>query len=199
MLACVVDIVDSRATLLFSMRDDIHRRLALPRVWKRVVKACVRDAEAGFRPTLAERAVLAELHQLRPTVIVDTRRAFEESERALFPLEAFRPACSPRTPMEEAYVRECFALADQRLSSSEAMIVALERALGDRLGAVEREVRAQAILDDLRGSRVLVARFRDTVRGPDLRALASGHLFGALAFHTKVLVLDIDADLRGSR
>ena len=53
------------------MRDDIHRRLPLARAWKRVVKACVRDAEAPFRAPLLEQAARSELASLRLSVVED--------------------------------------------------------------------------------------------------------------------------------
>src|SRR5579859_5948634 len=56
-----IDIVPLDTMLVFRMRDDIHRRLPLPRAWKRLLKACSRDAEAGDRPTLLAQAAGSEL------------------------------------------------------------------------------------------------------------------------------------------
>ena len=58
----------------------------LCRAWKRVLKACSRDAEAENRPSLMEQAAGSELRQLRPTVL-------DECSAARWP--PARARCSP--------------------------------------------------------------------------------------------------------
>jgi hypothetical protein len=181
------------------MRDDIHRRLPLPRAWKRVLKACSRDAEAGDRPNLVAQAAGSELRQLRPTVLDECRRALATSEASLFPGESFQPACDPRSPIEASYFRECAALADQRLSPEDAAGRALARALQDRVGAVAREVRAQASVDFPRDCPKPLGRLGEAARAADLEGLARRHVAGEAPPRAARLHLDLDADLRGTQ
>lgn len=199
LIGLVFDIVGTVPMLVFRMRDDIHRRLPLPRAWKRVLKACSRDAEAGDRPTLLAQAAGSELRQLRPAVLDEVRRAFADSEGSLFPRESFRPSCEPRSPIEASLLRECVAIADQRLSAEEAIGRALTRALAERVGAVGREVRAQGNVDFPRDCSTLVRRFGEAAQSVDLEGLARRHVAGEAPPRATKLRLDLDADLRGSQ
>jgi hypothetical protein len=185
--------------LAFRMRDDIHRRLPLPRAWKRVLKACARDAEAGDRPKLVAQAAGSELRQLRPIVLDEGRRALVVSQGSLFPVELFQPVCETRSPIEASFVRECAALADQRLPSDEAASRALARALEDRVRAVQREVRAQGSIDFPRDCQQLLGRIGEAAQAADLEGLARRHVAGDAPPRVARLSLDLDADLRGAR
>jgi len=81
------------------MRDDIHRRLPLPPAWKRVVKACARDAETALRPSVLAEAVRTELRHLRPSVVMLVRRALAARQQFLFPAGSFERAPAPATPI----------------------------------------------------------------------------------------------------
>jgi hypothetical protein len=185
--------------LVFRMRDDIHRRLPLPRAWKRVLKACSREAEAAERPALLAQAAGSELRQLRPAVVDEVRRALATGEDSLFPGESFQPACEPRSAIEASLLRECAAIADQRLSVEEATGRALTRALVDRVSAVGREVRAQGNIDFPRDCPTLLGRFGEAARSADLEGLARRHLAGEPPPRTAKLRLNLDADLRAGR
>jgi hypothetical protein len=185
--------------LVFRMRDDIHRRLPLTRAWKRVVKACVRDAETPFRAPLLEQAARTELGDLRPVVVQDAARELSSTQGSLFPGEAFRVTVTPASPMEAAFQRECAAIVEARLPAPEALARALGRALGERVGAIVREIRAQLSVDFPRECAELVMRFVAAAHRADLATLARGHLAGEPAQRPArlALALDLDSDLRG--
>lgn len=181
------------------MRDDIHRRLPLSRPWKRVVKACARDADEGERGTLATQALGSELQELRPSVLRAGHDALAANQHTLFPGESFHVPCEPRTPIEAAFLRECAAVAQQRRPAAEATSDALVGALHDRWCANEREIRAQALINTPRDCPELLSRLGAAACAVDLRGLAERHLAGETAPRATPRALDLDADLRGSR
>ena len=128
----------------------------------------------------------------------EVRRALAAGEGALFPAEFFEPACEPRSAIEASLVRECAALADQRLPVDDAAERALTRALRDRVSAVGREVRAQGNVDFPRDCATLLGRFGEAARSADLEGLARRHLAGDPPPRAVKLRLDLDADLRGA-
>lgn len=178
------------------MRDDIHRRLPLPRVWKRVVRACVRNAEAPVRNLLLEQAARTELRELRPGFVEDARRALVGTEASLFPGDAFKVSAVPTSPIEAALQRECAALADARMPADAALEQAAERALDQRVGAVGRELRAQLSVAMPRDCTELLRRFEQARRKADLRKLVHGYLAGEPCARPQRLGLDLDSDLR---
>jgi hypothetical protein len=178
------------------MRDDIHRRLPLTRVWKRAVRACVRDAEAPLRTPLLEQAARTELGALRPAFLEGLRHALASTQAALFPGETFVARLIPTSPIEAAIQRECAALADARLPAGEALAKAAELALDQRVGAVVREIRAQLSVDSPGDCAELVLRFLEARRGAELGELVRGHLAGEIFEGFQRLTLDLDTDLR---
>lgn len=181
------------------MRDDIHRRLPLPRPWRRVVKACTRDAEVALRSPLLIQAAYTELRRLRSTFLDEVRRALMMSEQALFPADAFQPKCAPLSAIESSFLRECTAVAGAGLPAADAVVHALERALSERVTAVGREIRAQLGLDSPRDCAELVSRFRDATHVADLLGLARRYISSDSMPHPLRLELDLDSDLRGQR
>jgi hypothetical protein len=182
--------------LLFRMRDDIHRRLPLPRAWKRVVKACVRDAEAPFRASFLEQAARVELGKLRPTVVEDAARELSSAQAFLFP-EAFKVNVMPASPIEAAFQRECAVSGAARLSVEETLSNASTRALEERLAAHVREIRAQVSVDFPRDCAELIKRVVAAMQDVDVATLVRRHIVGEPAQHLPPPTLDLDSDLRG--
>ena len=161
------------------------------------MKACTRDAEAADRPALVTQAAAAELRQLRPTFVAAARSALSASEGALFPTEVFQPAPAPTTAIEHAVLRECGALATARLAADQAIALAVTRALGDRVNAAAREVRAQVSLESPRDCAEFMSRFGEATRAADLPETVRRHLEGRVMQQPPRLRLDLDSDLRG--
>jgi hypothetical protein len=73
----------------------------------------------------------------------------------------------------------------------------MERALGQRVGAVEREIRAQLGTDFPGDCRELVARFSQARFSVDLGKLVRAYLAGESIVPAPKRSLDLDSDLRG--
>ena len=180
------------------MRDDIHRRLPLARAWKRVVKACVRDAEAPFRAPLLEQAARSELASLRLSVVEDAAEQLSSRQTSLFAADAFFAGVVAHSPIEAALQRECAAIAPQHLPPLDALSRALERALRERVAAILREIRAQLSIDVPQDCVAFVMRFSRAADDADLGTVARRHLAGEQVPPPRRLALDIDADLRAA-
>jgi len=163
------------------------------------MKACARDAETALRPRFLVDAASAELLHIRPAVVSRVRRALEASEQALFPAGAFQSACAPVNAIEFALLRECASIAGSGFSADEAVALALERALGDRVRAVRREIRTQGSLDFPRDFPELLSRFDQAEAAADLAGLVQRYLAGETMGRRKRPKLDLDGDLRGTR
>jgi len=195
----MLDIVAAWASLVFAMRDDIHRSVPLPQRWRRVVVACTRDAEEMLRPRLVVKAASGELAKLRPGFLRGLEAELAASERALLPSTAFNPTVVPTYPIEQHLLRECRAIVADRLPARDAVTIGLERALADRVDAVVRELRAKLSLTAGRDCAEVLFRFDAARQAASLREVVRLHVLGEALSRVRPLELDIDAELRGRR
>lgn len=62
------------------MRDDIHRKLPLPRAWKRLVRSSNRPAERDTWAERANHAIAYEIRQLSAEALAAAARACVQPE-----------------------------------------------------------------------------------------------------------------------
>lgn len=178
------------------MRDDIHRRLPLPRAWKRLAKACVREAEAGRRGFAAIHALQGELRQVRSSFCSALEECGNRAAGCLFPRDEFaRFPLEPSTPCESAALAHAKALAASGTRRLDLVPQALAAAVADRAEAHIREAHAHVALDaGPTQARELTRRMKDAVFGVDCLAVARNHLDNKP--QAPAPALDLDADLR---
>lgn len=178
------------------MRDDIHRGLPLPPAWKRVVKACSRDAEAKIRSLSFMVAAEQELARIRPAFLASVQDGLTESMDSLFPGSTFKSRIHARNVVEADVERECAALVQDRTSPNLILQRAMVGAILRRQEAVVREVRAKLAIRSPADCREVLSRLQRTAESSDLTQVVSRQLAGSSGDHEKELALDLDEDLR---
>ncbi len=179
------------------MRDDIHRRLPLPKAWRRFVGACNREAERSKRNELALQAARSELKNLRPSVLRECHVALEASRDSLLPRLVFNPNCVPASPIEQSVLRYCLALAKTGGDPEATIATALCGALKDCVESKSREIRSQLALDDPSGYTKLRHEVAATICQIDLARVAIDEIRGTPRPKARRLPFDTDADIRG--
>lgn len=182
------------------MRDDIHRRLPLPRAWKRAVKACGRAAERAMRRQLVEQALITDLRSVRVAHLNAVRAALTTAQGTLFVGEAFAgTGFSPENPVEACLLRESAAIAPARLPPADAVSLALARTAEERLSAIDREIYSQLALDHPRACIEIRDRLQEARAEVNVRDVVERVLAGERPAPGGGLTLDLDADLRSPR
>ena len=179
------------------MRDDIHRRLSLPPSWKRVVKACTRDAEISLRGPRAAQALAADLRAIRPAVIHMVIRTLAEGRHALLPSALLRSPPTPCNSDERSFWSECAAAADARPDPQRYVDQALLRVLHKRRESMQREIRAQSTVSDPRDAPELVNRLAQACSEVDAVGIVRSYLAGDAIRAQERAAIDLDDDLRG--
>lgn len=178
------------------MRDDIHKRLRLPRPWRNLVRVATRDASHLDCERLAQNAVAAELEDLSEALVAAATRSAEQPH--LFGGVAPNLRELATTPIEQEFIRE-LAAAPQP-NPRDAMAYALERATHTRMGAHLRSVRIHTACESPRDVEPLNARLTAAIRACDTRQLVARRLGGertVTAPRQARRHLDLDMDLRG--
>lgn len=177
------------------MRDDIHKKLPLPRPWKRLLRACTRDADRERWSAYATQVVVYELNQLTPAVVRQLQQSagqpnlFGGPDRVASAL-----ACNP---IDHAAILQ--AAATNQSDRDAAIHDSVGRAVESLLESQLREVRVHTALEDPAHSAELNARVGHVIRAADVPRLVADRLAGEKLPATKPSPLDLDEDLRGKK
>jgi hypothetical protein len=177
------------------VRDDIHRRLPLPRRWKSLVRVATRDAKHPEWERHALNAAASELQGLSPALVVAASRSAEQP--SLFGVVDPRLRELAVNPIDHEFLRE-LAVAPQR-SRREAMEHAAGRALGTRIAAQLRSVRNHTARESPRDAEPLNTRLATVFGACDTRQLVARMLDGdrpVAASPPARRPLDFDGDVR---
>jgi hypothetical protein len=178
------------------MRDDIHRRLPIPSVWRRVVRFCARDADETRRPGAVTAALATHARQLGGTFLRNLRTGLEASRTNLFPSEVVARSAHPRNAAEDQLMRHCELHANDRRDSGEILrdgVLDFLTAQGD---AQVREIAGHLQLEARQDAGELLARLEDACAQVDVIALAAEVVSGECPARAPNAAFDLDDDLR---
>lgn len=151
------------------MRDDIHRRLPLPRRWKSLVRVAPREAERPSWGKHARNAAAFELAQLSPALLAAAMRSAAQPNL----LGGVDPRLQELaiSPIDDDFIRE-LAVAPQR-EPREAVRHSLRNAVESRVAAQLRSVRAHAVRESPKDAELLHNRLSAVFRSVDIDELVS--------------------------
>ncbi len=187
------------------MRDDIHKSAPVPTPWKRVIRACGRDADwqrEGER--LAQLALISDLNrQIRPTFISNIQQAVDPDQRDLLAnpsgLHALR--AGKLTPIEEQIVEHAARLAAEGCRPDEIAGEAVEAVASARAESWRRACTGHLLKAGGAGAHDLVARLHKSTDSIPLRKISAEIAQQGKAATTGLEKpnLDLDEDLLGRR
>lgn len=177
------------------MRDDIHKRLPLPRRWKSLVRAATREAKRPDWERHARNAAASELQCLTPALLAAASRSAEQP--SLFGGVDPQLRQLAVTPIDQDFIRELAVI--PQLSRREAMEHALRNALDTRIAAQLRSVRDHTARESPRDAQPLhnrlVTVFGSCETDQLIARMLDGHRPVAAPPPARGL-LDIDGDVR---
>lgn len=179
------------------MRDDIHRRLPISRAWKRVVRACSRDADQMQRPGAVTAALVAQAGDLRRSFLRDLETGLEASRVDMFPANMVASCVRPQGEAEDQLLRHCIFLANDRRLAGDVIREGLVEVLAAQGDAHVREIAGHLQLAAPRDATELLTRIEAACGQVDLDAVASVLLSGERSSRAaKAKIFDVDGELR---
>lgn len=159
------------------MRDDIHKKLPLPRTWQRLVRYASRDAERRSWTEHARQAAAFEVQQISPALLSAAARSVEQPD--LFGRLDPRLRELAASAIDHDFIRE-LAVTRER-DANAALGAALRSAAETRVTAQLRSVRTHTALVSPKDAEPLHNRLTTVLRAVDLGQLVSQTLEGRRA------------------